>query len=110
PATESRWGIGNLVKDEIYVKLKQISEDAANTKNAEKNSVTQRIGDLYASAMDSAGIEKDGIAPLKDELGQIANIKDLPGLVDMIGKLQTYSVSPAFGMGPAQDEKKSDVM
>jgi len=110
PATESRWGIGNLVKDEIYVKLKKLSEDAAATANAEKNSTTQRIGDLYASAMDSAGIEKDGINPLKDELGQIAAIKDFPGLVDMIGKLQTYSVSPGFNFAPSQDEKNSNKM
>src|SRR6185312_9286512 len=67
PATESRWGIGNLVKDEIYEHLKKISEDAANNKNLIKNSTTQRIGDLYASAMDSDAIEKEGITPLAPE-------------------------------------------
>ncbi len=109
PATESRWGIGNLVKDEIYTKLKKISEDAANTKDAPKNSTTQRIGDLYASAMDSIAIDKAGIDPLKPELTTIDDIKDLQGVVDMIAILQTYSAGPAFGMGVGQDEKNSSI-
>ena len=110
PSTESRWGIGNLVKDEIYINLRKISEDAANTKNAEKNSTTQRIGDLYASAMDSAGIDKLGVSPMNEELTQIAGIKDKAALLKMIFKLQMYRASPAFNFYVSQDEKNSDVM
>ena len=109
PATESRWGIGNLVKDEIYDQLKKISEDAANTKDAPKNSASQRIGDLYASAMDSQAIDKAGIDPLKPELAEIESIRDLPGVVDMIAVLQTYSANPAFSMYVTQDEKNSSI-
>jgi len=109
PATESRWGIGNLVKDEIYDQLKKISEDAANTKDAPKNSTTQRIGDLYASAMDSNAIDKAGIDPLKPELTMIDNIKDLQGVVDMIAVLQAYNAGPGFSMGVSQDEKNSAI-
>ncbi len=109
PATESRWGIGNLVKDEIYEHLKKISEDAANTKDAPKNSTTQRIGDLYASAMDSNAIDKAGIEPLAPELKDIDGIKDIPGLIDEMAKLQPYSTSTGFGMYISQDEKNSNM-
>jgi len=110
PASESRWGIGNMVKDEIYVNLRKISEDAANTKDAPKNSVTQRIGDLYGSAMDSAAMDKAGIEPLKPELQQISDIKDINGLVDELARLESYNVGEAFSMGVAQDEKNSGKM
>jgi putative endopeptidase len=108
PETESRWGIGNLVKDEIYVKLRTISEEAANTVKATKNSNTQRIGDLYASAMDSATIDRLGVTPLNAEIEKIRSIKDVSGIINSIAELQTYGVSPAFSVGVSQDEKKSD--
>lgn len=109
PATESRWGIGNLVKDEIYEQLKKISEDAANTRDAPKNSTTQRIGDLYASAMDSVAIEKAGVDPLKPELSEIDEIIDKQGLVDMMALLQAYNAGTGFGMSVSQDEKNSAI-
>ena len=109
PATEGRWGIGNLVQDEIYEKLKKISEDAANTKDASKNSTTQRIGDLYASAMDSNAIDKAGLEPLAPELKDIEGIKDMNGLIDEMAKLQPYSTSTGFGMYVNQDEKNSAI-
>ena len=110
PETESRWGIGNLVQNEIYERLRKMSEDAANTKDAPKNSANQRIGDLYASAMDSAAIDKAGAEPIKAELGEIDAIKDINGVVNMLAKLQTYRVGPAFGLYVSQDEKNSDSM
>jgi putative endopeptidase len=110
PETESRWGIGNLVQEEIYVRLRKISEDAAANKSAAKNSAEQRIGDLYSSAMDSAAIDKAGIAPLKPELDQIAAIKDMQGVINEIALQQQYRVGPAFFMVAAQDEKNSDLM
>ena len=109
PATESRWGIGNLVKDEIYEQLKKISEDAANTQDAPKNSSTQRIGDLYASAMDSDAIEKAGLDPLSPELKEIDEIIDKQGLVDMIAQFQDKNMSTGFNMSVAQDEKNSSI-
>jgi putative endopeptidase len=110
PSTENRWGIGNLVKDEIYVKLKQISEDAAKTNNASKNSATQRIGDLYASAMDSAAIERAGLSQLKNEFKHIDQIDDRTTLAGAFDFFQKYSMADAYGFYIGQDEKNSDRM
>jgi putative endopeptidase len=110
PSTENRWGIGNLVKDEIYVKLKQISEDAAKTNDAPKNSATQRIGDLYASAMDSVAIERSGLSQLKNEFKHIDQVSDRTTLEGAIDFFQKYSMSDAYGFYIGQDEKNSDRM
>ena len=110
PETESRWGIGNLVKDEIYIKLRKISEDASASRNLVKNSNEQRIGDLYRSAMDSAGMDKEGIRPLAAEIKMIGDIRDMQGVIAMMAKLQTYGIGAGFSIYIGQDEKNSEVM
>jgi putative endopeptidase len=110
PASESRWGIGNLVQNEIYDRLRTISEDASKNTSAAKGTPEQMIGDLYASAMDSVTIDKGGLQPLQDELQQIKAVHDLPSLVSMIATLQQYQVGPAFDMYASQDERNSNKM
>src|ERR1700748_2624688 len=55
PADESGWGIGNLVQEEIYTRLKTINEKAI-AENAAKGTVSQKIADFWKSGMDTAGI------------------------------------------------------
>src|SRR5256885_2279701 len=50
PASESAWGIGNLVRDELYVQLRTIDEAAAQ-KKAPPGSDEQKIGDFWTTAM-----------------------------------------------------------
>jgi putative endopeptidase len=64
------WGIGNVVQEELRDRMKKINEDALKA-NAPKGSNTQKIGDFYFSGMDTVNIEKQGIAPLNDELDKI---------------------------------------
>jgi hypothetical protein len=51
PATEASWGIGFLVRDDLYDKLRKISEDSAQ-KSAAPGSDEQKIGDFWHTAMD----------------------------------------------------------
>src|SRR5215212_9823806 len=64
PAEESSWGIGNLVIEENYKRLREISEKAAK-ENAAKGTTSQKIGDFWATAMDSTKIEQAGLKPLQ---------------------------------------------
>src|ERR1035437_4446631 len=66
PASESSWGSFNILKDQVYDKLKGILEASAAHKKATKGSSEQLIGDYYASGMYSASVEKAGINPLKE--------------------------------------------
>src|SRR5215475_5113662 len=66
PADETNWGIGELVQQELYKRLQSINEDAL--KKGDKSGSGQQIGDFWFSAMDTASIEKNGVAPLKPEL------------------------------------------
>jgi putative endopeptidase len=64
PGDESAWGVGDLVQEDIYKRLRKINEDAAAKKNAD-NSIEQKIADFWYTAMDSATIEKQGLQPLQ---------------------------------------------
>ena len=111
PSTESRWGIGNMVDEEINNKLKKLSEDAAaKSSGSEKGSSTQLIGDFYSSGMDSVRINKDGISPVNDWLSRINDLKDIRQVIAMIASLQEIGVGALFGMYAGQDEKNSEKM
>jgi len=106
PAAYPSWGIGNVVNDELRDRLKKINEDALNAK-AEKGSNTQKIGDFYFSGMDTLGIEKQGLDPLKAEMDKIEQVKDVNSLVDEFAHLATIGVDQPIAAGVGQDAKNS---
>src|SRR6476469_8548286 len=57
PASEAGWGIGNEVDDELYARLRGISESAAAQKAA-PGSDQQKIGDFWATATDVAQADR----------------------------------------------------
>ena len=107
PASESGWGIFNLVEDENQTRIKTISEEATSA-HAAKGTPTQQIGDFFSSGMDSMAVEKNDIAPLKDIFSQINNCKTTADIVHTITSLQQIGVSPLFSLGVGQDMKISD--
>ena len=106
PAAYPSWGIGNVVNDELRDRLKKINEDALNAK-AEKGSNTQKIGDFYFSGMDTLGIEKQGLDPLKAEMDKIEQVKDVNSLVEEFAHLATIGVDQPIAAGVGQDAKNS---
>ncbi len=107
PASESSWGIGKLLQEDIYNKMKKVSEEAAANSNPPTGSNEQKIGDFWHTGMDTLTIEKQGIEPLKTELDQIKAIKDINGVLEMVATLQTYQVAPMYGSFVYQDLKNS---
>ena len=84
--------------------LHGILEKAAAA-HAAAGSDEQKIGDYYASCMDTAAIDKAGLAPIQPELDRIAAIKSRDELMPEIAHLQRISVSAFFGLGSEQDLK-----
>jgi putative endopeptidase len=110
PASEASWGIGKLVQDDLYDKLRKVSEDAAAAKSSASGSDEQKIGDFWSTAMDSELAERQGLAPLKSELARIDAVTDAKSAVDEAFALQPIGINAFFDFGVQQDEKQSDVM
>lgn len=106
PSSEKGNGIFRTIQDTINNQIKSICETSAKA-DAEKGSNKQKIGDFYASGMDSVTINKNGYSPLKEEFATIETIKDVDGLLKNIAHLHTIGVSAGFGFYVGQDDKIS---
>ncbi len=107
PGDETSYGVGELVQKELYEKLRFINDEAV--KKGEKSGPGQQIGDFWYSAMDSAGIEQNGLKPLQAELDKIAAIKTAKEVMTQAAHMHTYGANVFFNEGVGQDAKNSDV-
>lgn len=107
PATEHDSGIFQLLDDTINAQVQTICKEAAATTNVVKGSNKQKIGDFYASGMDSIARNRQGIDALKPELATIDGINDLKGVLKAAAYLYTVSSAPFFSFYIAQDDKNS---
>lgn len=108
PNSENSNGIFRTINDTVNAQIKQICEKSAEVSNPVLGSNEQKIGDFYASGMDTLAIEKKGIAPLKPYLDKINNVTDNKTLVNTIGYLHTIGCAPAFSFYIGQDDKNSE--
>ena len=109
PASESGWGVGTLVQNDIYDRLKIINEKAVK-ESAAAGTISQKIGDFWQSGMDSAAAEKQGLDPLKTDLADIQQIANPEQLMKEVARLHKKSINMLFIYGVGQDDKNSEVM
>ena len=109
PAEESSWGIGYVVNNENQQRLRDLSEAAAKEAGA-KGSASQKIGDFWITAMDSATIEQQGTKYLQPYFDKINSITDIPSFINTVADLDKIGVSALFSSYVSQDDKKSDEM
>ena len=108
PASEARWGIGAEVREQLYINLRHINEQSAAS-NSAAGSDAQKIGDYWATAMDTTRLEQQALHPLDAELARIDAIKTPSGAMDVAIAEGPLQVGPFFSFYVYQDERKSDV-
>jgi putative endopeptidase len=79
--------------------------EKASTAHAAEGSDEQKIGNYYASCMDTAGIEKAGLAPIQPELDRIAALKSINDFTPEIAHLQRIDGNAFFSLEATQDFK-----
>ncbi|HEY4326040.1 MAG TPA: M13 family metallopeptidase [Mucilaginibacter sp.] len=105
PAKETRWGSFNILRQDNTDRLIGLLNDVSKTSHA-KGTLEQRVGDLYASGMDSLAIEKLGYDPIKADLQRIDNVNDISGVIAEAVYERTHGEgSPLFGFSVGQDSK-----
>jgi predicted metalloendopeptidase len=107
PPEYSRWGSFNEVNERNREALRGILEKAAADRGAPAGSEPQKLGDFYASCMDEAAIEAQGIAPLRPEIGRIEAIHSRASLEAEVARLQLRGVNALFLFGSEQDRRNS---
>ena len=87
-------------------RVRDLIEEAGMAHPA-KGSVSQKVGDYYASFLDEATVESRGLKPLQDELARIDALKTKQDLAGYIGHGQRLFVAQPFAYYVAVDEKNS---
>lgn len=106
PQTETGWGSFYTLYNDNLKNLKVILENAAKSKVA-KGSNEQKVGDFYASGMDSLTIEKLGVMPVKPLLEKIDGIKNDEDLINFVSEGFKNGNGDLFGFGVDPDDKMS---
>jgi putative endopeptidase len=109
PASESAWGIGNAVNEQLYVSLRGINERAAQEAHP-AGSDQQKISDFWTTAMDTAKADRLGVHPLDGELARVDAVRGAGDVLDTVFAWQPLGVDALFGVGVGQDEKNSEAM
>ena len=111
PAKETRWGSFNVLRDFNINAVRTLVATAADNKKAAPGSIEKRVGDFYASGMDSIAIEKAGASPVKTELAKIKSVNSLAGILSQTAEMRTIGTgSPMFGFFVGQDRKNVENM
>ncbi|MFI5381285.1 MAG: M13 family metallopeptidase [Tepidisphaerales bacterium] len=106
PADQASWGVDYVLLDRVQNDLKAIAEELQADPAAAGN--RQKVRDFYATAMDEAAIQKDGINSLRPELDRIAAVNTREDLIRVVASMHLAGAGPLFGSNVSQDEKKSD--
>ncbi|HTB53384.1 MAG TPA: M13 family metallopeptidase [Ferruginibacter sp.] len=81
--------------------------EAAAISNAPLGSVKQKVGDMYASGMDTITIDKLGYAPLQPFLQEINNISDTKAIMAFVTTHHAMGDAMLYGFGIEPDDKNA---
>ncbi len=101
PADESNYGAFNVLQDLSRERTRGILEAA-------KGDPASKIGRAYAAYLDTAAIERAGLAPIQPWLTKIRRV-DKAGYPALLAEADRNGVDIPFGLYVGQDDKDPDV-
>ncbi|SOD03115.1 Predicted metalloendopeptidase [bacterium JGI 053] len=108
PADRSSFGSFVGLTDASENAVHQILDQAMAARSAARGSDMQKLGDLYASYMDSAAIEAAGVNPVRSDLARINAVTGRADYPTLFASLSRVGVGSPFAVGVGQDPKASD--
>jgi predicted metalloendopeptidase len=107
PADKPRFGAFEELGERNRAILNRILVETSAKTAWPRGSIEQKVGDFYASGMNEAAIEKQGLAPLKPTLATIEGLKDAKQLPAILAKLHAQGLPGGFNFFVRQDAKAS---
>ncbi|WP_460739511.1 M13 family metallopeptidase [Microbacterium neimengense] len=85
PEDKARWGSFHLLAEQAEKDVRAI---ILESQDAEPGTESRKIGDLYASFMDTERIAERGTEPLADQLARVDAVSDITSLLRLVGELE----------------------
>jgi putative endopeptidase len=104
PPDRSSFGIDVQLHDNNNLVLKSILEQASDPA-ARRDPETQKIGDYYATCMNTQLIDKTGLSELQPMLNRIDALSSTKELAPLVAELQRNGVQTLFRLGSEEDYK-----
>lgn len=108
PASQAGVGAYMFMNYPQRMRLQGILDSISQSKNP-AGSIAQKVGDFYASGMDTVTIDKRGYEPIKPLLSKIESISDLPSLMNFVVNEVKVNNSSFISFGVSPDEKNSSM-
>ncbi len=109
PAEHSRFGMFDLLREENRKRLQKLVEGLAENPDSKiKDTIAQKVSDLYAQGLDMERRNREGAAPLKAQLDKIASASR-DDLAELVAWAHNGITSSFFSTGVGPDPKDSDV-
>ena len=106
PAAFSTSGVGKEMTDANELVVRSVLDDAMTArKTRPASSTVAKLGRYYASCMDSARAEREGVSPVRADLAAIKAVTTRTRLISEIATLQRNGVGALFNFSPSADPK-----
>jgi putative endopeptidase len=101
PAAYSSSGVARDMTDRNELVVRSVLDEAmAARRNLPPINTKRKLGTFYATCMDSAAAEGEGVKPLEPTLNTIAAINSRADLLSTAARLQTRGTNVLFRFGP----------
>jgi putative endopeptidase len=110
PAAYTGVGAGREMNDRNQETLRQVLEEAAAQRGTEKDPTLRKLGDLYATLMDSARTDREGAKPLAPYLKRCDALRTPHDVELEITRLHQDGIDVPFAFGALSDFKNSKQM
>ncbi len=109
PSDRSSWGPFVQLADTAEEQVRVIIEELSAGSDAAADPVEARkIGDLYASFMDTDAINAAGLSPVAPMIEAVEGLRDIPDLAALLGEFERQGGHGLFGSYVDTDAKASD--
>lgn len=108
PATQAGVGAYMFMNYPQRIRLQGILDSVSHGQHP-AGSIEQKVGDFYASGMDTVTIEKRGYEPIKPTLSKIGTIGDIPSLMTFVAEEAKVNNGSIMAIGVGPDDKNSSL-
>lgn len=108
PASQTGVGSYSFLNFPQRKRLQAILDSVSGAANP-AGSIEQKVGDFYASGMDTSAINNRGYEPIKPLLDRIDAVKDVPSLMKLVVEEQKVGDPSIIGFFVGPDDKQSNV-
>ncbi|HEY0888483.1 MAG TPA: M13-type metalloendopeptidase [Nocardioides sp.] len=113
PSDRSSWGpfvqLADVAEEQVRAIIEELAASVSDGSTGDgPGSEAQKIGDLYASFMDTDAIAAAGLAPLQPLVQAVEGLRDLRDLAAFLGEFERIGGRGLFGSYVDNDDRNAD--